>query len=72
MSIGCGKLIKTDGGYYENVKQLHKWVKYLDDHEMYKASDIEIQSMVEWANGMMNMPVNNKQLARWVNDTART
>ena len=46
--------------------------KYLDDHEMYKASNIEIQSMVERANGIMNMPVDNKLLARWVNDTART
>ena len=55
---------KRDGDYYENVKQLHKWVKYLDDHEMYIASKIEIQNMVEWTNDMMNKPVDKKQLAR--------
>ena len=63
---------KLNGDYYVNVKQLHKWVKYLDDHEMYKASENEIQNMIEWTNEMMDKPVERKQLATWVNDTART
>ena len=54
---------KVDGDYYVNVKQLHKWVKYLDDHEMYKASENEIQNMIEWTNKMMDKPVERKQLA---------
>ena len=63
---------KLNGDYYENVKQLHKWVKYLDDHKMYKASENEIQNMIEWTNEMMDKPVERKQLATWVNDTTRT
>ena len=63
---------KVDGDYYKNDKKMHEWVKYLDDHEMYKASENEIQNMIEWTNEMMDKPVERKQLATWVNDTART
>ena len=63
---------KVNGDYYENVKQLHKWVKYLDDHEMYKALNSEIQNIISWTNDMMKNPVDRKQFASWVNDTART
>ena len=39
---------------------------------MYKTSENEIHNMIEWTNEMMDKPVEKKQLATWVNDTART
>ena len=59
------------GDYYQRVKDLKKWVQYLDQHSMKRASDTDVQNIVAWTKKTMQDPINQKEYAAWVKDHAR-
>ena len=62
---------KADGNVYSKVKNLQKWVKYLEKHQMPRVPNGKMEEMLIWANHMMENPIRQTELAKWTNDAVR-
>ena len=62
---------KADGKLYSRVHNLRQWVNYLNKHHLPRVTSDKVDEMLKWANNIMENPINQTELAKWVNDAVR-
>ena len=55
---------------YKTVTNLKSWVKHLEDHQMTKATDAQVEDTMNWVAKMKQQPIDSCDLARWVHNYA--
>jgi hypothetical protein len=56
----------TQGSLYKGISNSRKWVKYLENNQVPELPKEEIECIMQWVEQMINNPVTNDQLMRWI------